>query len=250
MGKAIGKNSAKSEILRKAMHMVLTLLLLIPLTPFYRTIFSYFQQFSIDPTLLTYSILLFIFSLINSIQIKLPHIEETIASISREHRKRFVDYISENFANTSLSEFVKGIEKIISKYENQLLAFMNIIERDYEKKYGYVSVTFALISVFLSYTLWKDFTYVGILALSIVDGLTSLISTIDKRSKKIFKHTLFAYAVAIMAFSILTYLITHKPLLSIVISIVTVIIEMISPEDNLTLPLLTTTLFSILNNMM
>lgn len=243
--------SMRSEVLRKVMHIVSSLLLLIPLTPLYRDLFSK-EQPPLDPTLLTYSILLFISSLINSIQIRLPNIEDIVVSMSREHRKRFLEYINESFSNSPLSEFVKGIERIINRFESQLMIFIDTIKRDYEKRYGYVSITFALLSVFLSYVLWWGYNhtgvYIGILALAIVDGLTSLVSVVDRKSRRIFKHTLLAYVVASSVFSLLIYSITLKPLLSIVVSIATVVIEMLSPEDNLTLPLLSTSLFCILNN--
>jgi dolichol kinase len=245
----VREESITSEILRKVMHVVFALLLAIPLTPPYRSIFGYEQSF-LDPTLLTYSILLFASSLINSIQIRLPNIEETFVNMSREHRKRFLEYINESFAATPFTEFVKGIEKLVNRFENQLLFFINTVKRDYERRYGYVSITFALISILLSYVIWKDYNYtsiyIGILALAIIDGLTSIISIIDKKTKRILKHTLLAYIITLVVFAILLYFITYKPLLSFIVSLSAIIIEMLSPEDNLTLPFLVTSLFCLL----
>ncbi|MCC6056847.1 MAG: hypothetical protein LM583_09245, partial [Desulfurococcaceae archaeon] len=81
---------------------------------------------------------------------------------------------------------------------------------------------------------------------AIIDGLTSIISIIDKKTKRILKHTLLAYIITLIVFAILLYFITYKPLLSFIVSLSAIIIEMLSPEDNLTLPFLVTSLFCLL----
>ncbi len=241
-------NSTQSEIIRKIIHTIFTLLLLIPLSTPYKSLFgnmlSVFRN--IDPTLLTYSILLFVSAFINTIQIKMPYMRMPILSIFREYRKKILEYISSSQLNIPLGEIVKELDRIFSRYEDHLTSFIDRIERDYEKRYGYVSVTFALISIFLSYALFGDDAYVGILALAITDSVTSIVTILDRRGRKVFKHTVKSYAIAFLVFAFFLVLATKNVLVSMLISMIAVVTEMFSPEDNLTIPLITTLAFSAL----
>ncbi len=238
----------KPELLRKLLHLLLSTLLLLPLTPYYKSLFTIGNHQAFDPTLVTYAALTFVIAVINSVQIRVQNLETVIASIVSEHRKRLLDYASQSFEATPLSDFLKNMDKIMSKLEKQLLSLIDNVKRDYERRYGYISITFTLLSISLSYAIWREDTYVGILALALVDGVAGIITIIDTRSRKVFKHTITAYITSFLAFTFVLYIITRNMLLSLVTCLIALIIESISPEDNLTLPFITTTTFSILKN--
>ncbi|MEM0027180.1 MAG: hypothetical protein QXT53_06480 [Ignisphaera sp.] len=238
-------NSIQSEVVRKILHTIFTLLLLLPLSTPYKSLVS--NMFcGVDPTLLTYSILLFVSAFINTIQIKMPYIRMILLNMFRDYRKKILEYISSSQANTPLSELAKELDGIFSRYEDHLISFIDKIERDYEKRYGYVSITFALLSIFLSYVLWGVDVYIGILALAITDSITSIVTILDRRGRKLFKHSIKSYAIAFLVFASILVLLTRNAFISILISAISVVIEMLSPEDNLTIPLVTTLAFSAL----
>jgi len=238
----------KPELLRKLLHLLFSILLLAPLTPYYKSLFITSSHQTFDPTLITYATLTFVVAVINSVQIKVQNLETVIASIVGEHRKRLLDYASQSFEATPLSEFLKNMDKIISKLEKQLLSLIDNVKRDYERRYGYISITFTLLSILLSYVIWGEDTYVGILALALIDGVAGIVTIIDIQSRKVFKHTITAYITSFLVFTFVLYITTQNMLLSLVTCLIALIIESISPEDNLTLPFITTTTFSILKN--
>ncbi len=240
--------SIKFEVARKILHIALTLLLLIPLSSYYRELFSGVGNL-IDPTLLTYSTLLFASALINSIQIRMPYIRLHILNMFRDYRKKVIDYVTESLVNTPLNEFLKELNKIFSRYEESLDSFIESVERDYEKRYGYVSVTFALLSIFLSYVTCGYDAYVGILALAFVDSITSIVTLLDGKSRKVFKHTVKAYLIAFSIFASILFFLVKNIIIALIVSATSILVEMFSPEDNLTLPLIPTVVFSVLKTL-
>jgi dolichol kinase len=123
------------------------------------------------------------------------------------------------------------------KYEEKLLEFISIVERDYEVRYGYICITFGLLSITMSYVFFKNFAIYGILALAIVDTVSSITTYFTPKRRKIYKHSDLSIATTFTIFTLALYLITLDLPKSIAISTISVLTELISPEDNLTLPI-------------
>ena len=231
--------SYKGEILRKVVHLSLVSLLAIPLTPHYRQLFQGIEL-PYDATLLTYTLLTFISAFINSLQIRVPSIYAASLKIVREFRKRIIDYINENIKIENLAEFLRDIDNAFNKHEERFTEFIAGIEREYEKRYGYISITFGIVSITLAYILFGALsTLYGILALAIIDPITAITTLLTRNSKKIFKHTLPSITTAFIVYTLVCLLINNNIVNAISIALVAVTVELFSPEDNLTLPLFT-----------
>lgn len=236
----VSKSATKiftSTILRKIFHVVFSLILLIPFTtPFKQLILIAIPWIS-DPTLLILSILLFGAGTLNSIQIKMPDLRDRFLRTSLDFRKKVVEGLESNDRSRPYADLVQGFLTSMIKYEEKLLEFISIVERDYEVRYGYICITFGLLSITMSYVFFKNFAIYGILALAIVDTVSSITTYFTPKRRKIYKHSDLSIATTFTIFTLALYLITLDLPKSIAISTISVLTELISPEDNLTLPI-------------
>ncbi len=223
------------RILRKIVHLIFSLFLLIPLTPTYIEI-AFKINPNIDPTLFAYTIIALISAIINSIQIKFPILKEYFLQSARESRKRALESIDRIVEAKNISLFIEEIDKLLTKYEEKFFEFLNSIERDYEKRYGYVCITFALVSIAFGYALFRNSIIYGILGLAFIDSFTSIFTELTKgQSRMILKHTVLSILISFTLFTlILLIFIDIKR--ALILSLSAIMIELISPEDNLTLP--------------
>lgn len=228
-----------SILLRKLFHLLLSLILIIPFTYLFKEFVYSIWSACPDPTLLTLSILLFGASIVNSVQIRLPNIKEKFLKISMDFRKKVIESFEINAMGKAYAELIEGFLTTIIKYEERFLEFISMIERDYEVKYGYICITFGLLSITMSYVLFKNWAVYGIIALAVVDSLSSIITYFTYGRKKIIKHSDISIATTLAVFTLILYLLTQDIFKSIIISLAAVLVELISPEDNLTLPIIT-----------
>jgi dolichol kinase len=236
-----------STILRKIFHIIFSLLLIVPFTTLYRQFILGLAPWVPEPTLLTFTILLFVASILNSIQIRMPDLRERFLRITIDFRNKVVEGLQINGRGKPYVEIVDNFLKTMIRYEEKLLELISIVERDYEVKYGYVCITFGLLSVTMSYVFFKNFAIYGILALAIVDTVSSITTYFTPRRRKVYKHSDISIAITLAVFTLILYLLTMDLAKSLAISIASVVVELISPEDNLTLPIITSLIAYILN---
>ncbi len=234
-GNKIIDNVIRIRIIRKIIHLVFSLLLLIPLTPIYIEI-AFKVNLATDPTLFAYTVMALISAIINSIQIKFPLLKEYFLQSARESRKKALEGINRVVEVKNISLFIEEVDKMLMKYEEKFLEFLNSIERDYEKRYGYVCITFTLISIALGYALFRNSIIYGILGLAFIDSFTTIFTELTRsRSRMILKHTSLSILISFALFTlILSMFIDIKK--ALILSLSAIVIELISPEDNLTLP--------------
>ena len=228
-----------STLIRKAVHTVFSLLLLIPFTHYYREFFLMLWGSSLDPTLLTFALLLFISATINSIQIRVPNLREKFLRFSADVRRRFLESIETISRNRQHIEAVEGIVKALARYEEKFFEFISVVERDYELRYGYIGITFAILSITMSYVLFGYHAVYGILALAIVDSLSAIVTLYTSSRRRKLKHSGISIATTFTVFALLIYIFTHSMAVSAATALTAVLTEILSPEDNLTLPILT-----------
>lgn len=236
-----------SNLLRKFIHLILSLTLLVPFTQSYRNFVADLLIYPLDPTLLTITILLFVASFINSLQIRIPNLRDRFMRISGDLRKKLLSGLELVVGGSPYAEIVENIDKVFSRYEEKLLELVSSIERDYELRYGYICITFALISIAISYMFFGSTTVYGILALGIVDTVSSIISMSTQKRRKILKHTDVSIVTTFTVFTSILYILNQSILYSVVLGLIAVIVELLSPEDNLMLPIAVTLVAYIMN---
>ncbi|HID80651.1 MAG TPA: hypothetical protein EYP48_02920 [Ignisphaera sp.] len=227
-------------VIRKVIHFSFSLLLILPLTP------SFIEASSrigiTNPTLFTYSLLTFFAALVNSIQIRKPNLREEMIRFLRDLRKRSLaklESLAKSLGTQTLLKIgFEELDKLFSRAEENLNTIVSRLERDYEKQYGYVCITFALISILLAYILFDKYVIYGILALAIVDSVSAIFTALIP-TPKIYKHSVPSMIISFVCFYIPITMFSGSPIKSLAISAIVILIETISPEDNLTLPFLT-----------
>ncbi|MEM1541741.1 MAG: hypothetical protein QW101_03745 [Ignisphaera sp.] len=224
-----------SNILRKTIHLTLSLILIIPFSQPYREFMNTLLSYSLDPTLLTMVILLFTAAFINSLQIRVPNLRDRFIHVLGDIRKKFLSSLETVVKGNT--DILENIDKMFSRYEERLIDIISSVERSYELRYGYICVTFALLSITISYVLFSHVAVYGILALGIVDALSSIISMSTQTRRKFLKHTDLSILTTFTIFTVLIYTLNWNIINSITLSFVAITVELLSPEDNLTLPI-------------
>ncbi len=174
---------------------------------------------------------------INSIQIRIPNFRKYFIARVVEWRRRFIQMLSEQMRIEPVSKYLVELDKVVTRLEESLDNVLDAVERDYEKRYGYVCITFALLSVSLSYALLGIYTAYGIIALAVVDSVSAVITALAPRPR-LGKHSVPSIIATYTIFTALLYTITRNLGLSLSLSLVAIVVELLSPEDNLTLPII------------
>jgi len=230
-------STLRITILRKIVHILLCSLLLIP----FINIVSF-----IDP-LQYYSILLVVSSILNSFIIKKPLLSKELRNSFEKKRRQ----IFETILNPSplALKGILSIEKRIANLEKIIQEEISRMEREYEKKGGYIGIVYGIIGVLISYIFFKEYTFYGIIALMIIDPIAAIfgkkygryrVPITDKSVEGSFVSTLF--------FTIVLFLLDIDLEKAFVISFITAITELISIEDNLTIPMISSFLIFSLNS--
>jgi len=236
------RKRAGGELARKLLHVVLALLLLAPLSPWYGQVATS-AGFGGDAALSTYALLLVAALFVSTLRVRKPELRDSILRISREARRVVLQHVK---SLGPLHEVVEGIEQALDRAEQGFFALVDAVERDYEKRYGYVAAICAVASVLASYALFGPAaTARGILALAVVDPVASLL-TLYLGGRRILKHNPVSVAASALAFSAALLAAGERPLRALLLGAAASLIELVSPEDNLTLPLGTAALSYLL----
>lgn len=239
---SVERERARSELLRKLIHVVLAFLLAIPLSPWYEQVAAY-AGLKGDAALSTYVLLLVAALFASTLRVRKPELRDSMLRISREARKLVLQHVK---SLGPLHEVVSGIEQALDRAEQGFFALVDTVERDYEKRYGYVAAICAIASVLASYALFGPAaTLRGILALAVVDPLASIL-TLFLEGRKVLKHNPISVAASALALSAALLAVGEKLTRALLLGIAASLIELVSPEDNLTLPLGTAALFYLL----
>jgi len=239
----LSEEPPRKTIRRKLVHITLALMLLIPLTPAFVEGGARLMSDPYLVPLITYVVLAIGAAFVNSLQIKMPHYREWFLSTFRDLRKRYMSQLRQVASKSGsdvLAKQLSELDKLFDRVEDRLTKLISELERDYEKRYGYVAITFALLSIALSYALYGPIVAYGILALAVVDGLTAILTKLLPRPRVI-KHSAPSLSITFAVFAAILACIGCPPALALALSAIAVVVEVLSPEDNLTLPIIVAT---------
>jgi len=237
-----GQGRVRSELVRKLVHVALAFILLLPLSPWYEQAAAS-VGFRNDAALSTYATLLVAALFVSTLRVRRPELRDSVLRISKEARRLVLHHVK---SLGPLHEVLEGVEQALDRAEQGFFALVDAVERDYEKRYGYVAAICAVASVLASYALFGPAaTARGILALAIVDPLASVL-TLLLGGRKILKHNPASVTASALALSAALLVAGEKPPRALLLGAAASLIELASPEDNLTLPLGTAALAYLL----
>jgi len=215
------------ELYRKLVHLALSFLLLYP---FFFPLPSFLNVY------IYYSLGLLAAALLNSIVVKRFKLESELEDFSRELH-RFIDSFGER-VRTPFTVLEEAIDEFHSFIEKQL----SLLERDYEKREGYVGLLYGMIGAVASLLIDPCHTFYGVVALAAVDAVASISSLLLWRKGK----TLGGEVIALLVYLSLLLLCGGGAMQAVATSVIVTVTEFISPEDNLTVPVVATVITAAL----
>lgn len=199
------------------------------------------SRFGIDVnTAVFYSILSILSLTWNATQIKKPLLRSEVKKFMRENREKFFKEIKNFLPLKSqvtshildkIDEKIRGIEELV---DSQLSA----MERDYEKRGGYIGLTYGVLGVTISYFLFGRHSFYGVVSLATVDLASTIVGSLAGAHKLPFTDKTFEGSISgAILFSITLILIGISPLNAFILSVLAAVVEAYAIEDNLLLPI-------------
>jgi dolichol kinase len=187
-----------------------------------------------------YSVLSILALIFNAIQIKRPLLRSEVRKFMRESRERFFTDIKAFIPVRSqvtihvldkIEEKIRGVEDLID-YQ------LSTVERDYEKRGGYIGLTYGILGATFSYFLFRDYALYGVISLATTDAVATLIGGLTGTHKLPLANKTFEGSIAgFLTFFTALVLIGVPPLSSLILSAVAMVVEAYAVEDNLLLPI-------------
>jgi len=194
-----------------------------------------------------YSILLVISSIFNSFLIKKPLLSRELQINFEKQRKKIFDLLLKNSPTTFKS--LLSFEKWIASLEKVIQDEIRRMEREYEKKGGYIGIIYGIIGVYISYIIFKKYTFYGIIALMVIDPIAAVFGKgFGKNRVPITHKSIEGTLFATLFFTIVLMFLGLHPTKAIIISLLTSLVELFSIEDNLTIPLTSSFLIFFLDS--
>ncbi|MDW8034623.1 MAG: hypothetical protein RMI79_06820 [Nitrososphaerota archaeon] len=229
------------EIMRKSLHIILSLILLLPF------LLDYFKIY-VDSAVF-YSVLSILVLILNAIQIKRPLLRSEVKNFMQENREKFFKDIKNILPLKSqvTSHILDKIDEKIREVEELIDNQLSAMERDYEKRGGYVGLTYGVLGVTLSYFLFRRHAFYGVISIATLDSISTIVGGLKGTHKLPFTNKTFEGSLsgALLFFTILI-IIGISPLDSLIITILATLVEAYAVEDNLLLPLVVSFVTSLI----
>lgn len=220
------------EIVRKSLHIVLSLILLLPF------VLTYFKI--VFDKAVFYSVLSILTLSFNAIQIKRPLLRSEVKKFMRESREKFFMDIK-NFIpvrSQVTSSVLDRIEEKIRGVEDLIDYQLSTVERDYEKRGGYIGLTYGILGVTISYFLFKDYALYGVVSLATTDAVATVVGGLTGTHKLPFTNKTVEGSISGFIVFLTALILMGVPFLNaLILSVVAMIVEAYAVEDNLLLPI-------------
>lgn len=214
---------------RKAMHVTLSIPLIVPLV-------LYFDNLETE---VYFTVLLIGVSLLYIYQVKKPPISIVVKDALENARANVRDSIIK-LADVLNLKNLRELAYSMDKLEEAITDFINSVERDYERRWGYLGILMGVVGVYASYMVLGGYAYYGVLALIFYDTASGLLGTLLGRVKVPFSTvTIEGILLGSLVYSLVVgslvglYALPALYLIGLAMGIA----EAYSGEDNLTIPI-------------
>ncbi|MEM1545501.1 MAG: hypothetical protein QXY40_11095 [Candidatus Methanomethylicia archaeon] len=221
--------------LRKLIHVLLSVILISPYI-----LGEKFQAMVYINASMLYSILSITVLTLNVLQLKKPLLRTDIKKAMRTGRKALFDEILRIIPlGKPILQILDDVDDVIRRIEDLIDVQLSRIERRYEKIGGYIGLTYGVLGTTISYFLFGDHVFYGILALMTVDSMSTVIG------KKYGKHlipfmnrSIEGSIAGFIVYYIILIVLGVDLLASFITSLIATLTEVCSIEDNLFIPLI------------
>ena len=239
----------EGEILRKIVHTLLVLALLLPY------IFPEITAILGLSKVHIYMLVATVFAAVNSFQIKKPLLARRILSEIRALRQVLInDILDQKIVRKvplmeRFTQLAKTTEERVRTFEDKLIEYIESMERDYEKRSGYIGATFGAVAIAFSQLFFGDATFYGILSLLVYDSLTAIATTALNGAAIPYSSTSIKGALlGFTSFLICLLALGVGAYKALILAVVALVSEAYFVEDNLALPISVSLTYWILEN--
>ena len=221
-------NRVKALLYRKLIHLLLSILLIVPLVVGLEE--PYIEIY--------YTVLLIGSSFLYIYQVKKPLISVVIRSTLEDARNNVrlnILRVAEMLNMTTVKELLVSMDKL----EYTFSEFIKSVERDYERKWGYLGVLMGMVGVYASYVMVNTYAYYGVLALMFYDTFSALFGSLIGRTRMPYSNTTIeGIVMGALVFSLVVGILVGLNYLTwlYLVGIVLGVVESYSGEDNLAIP--------------
>ncbi|MGB9631160.1 MAG: hypothetical protein ACPL09_04180 [Candidatus Methanodesulfokora sp.] len=137
---------------------------------------------------------------------------------------------------------IEGMDRLAS----QFAVSIERLERDYERRAGWIGLLTGVIGIGGSYIVFRDCFIAGVLAMIFVDGISAIVGmSIGRRRIPLSKGTVEGTLAGFLSYFIAMTFITN-PVKSATIALLTSAAELYGIEDNLSVPMVSSLLLFLL----
>ncbi|MGC9152414.1 MAG: phosphatidate cytidylyltransferase [Vulcanisaeta sp.] len=227
----------KVVALRKLIHVVLSVFLIIP---FIININAYGLSTTLYFTIITLGV-----SVIYIIQVKRPIITLVLLDALTSARRSVLQQLTKSPISSAIP--IEVLDDGLMRLEKTVKDLLESVERDYERRGGYLGILMGAIGVLVSQLLTGNYVIYGIISIIVYDTMSALGGTLIGRVKLPFSSaTIEGMLVGMTALAIILYIFTNKLIGSLAVTVVAALAEAYGMEDNLAIPVTTSLIAMVL----
>ncbi|WP_188602690.1 phosphatidate cytidylyltransferase [Vulcanisaeta souniana] len=227
----------RAMALRKLIHVVLSVFLIIP---FIMNLGIYGISTTLYFTLIT-----LIVSVIYVIQVKRPIITIMLLDALTSARRSILQQITKSPISSAIP--LDTLDDSLMKLEKTVKELLDSVERDYERRGGYLGILMGAIGVLISQLLTGNYVIYGIISVIIYDTMSALGGTLLGRVKLPFSNaTMEGALVGMASLAIVLFILTNQLIGPLAITVVAALAEAYGMEDNLAIPVTTSLIALVL----
>ncbi len=227
----------RAMALRKLIHVTLSIFLVIPFIVNLRAYgLSTTQYF----TLIVLGV-----SVIYVIQVKRPIITVVLLDALTSARRAILQQVIKSPIASAIP--IDALDDSLIRLEKTVKELLESVERDYERRGGYLGILMGAIGVLISQLLTGNYVAYGIVSVIVYDTMSAIGGVLLGRVKLPFSNaTMEGALVGMASLAIVLFLLTNQLIGSFAITVVAALAEAYGMEDNLTIPVATSLMAMVL----
>ncbi len=221
----------KAMALRKLIHVTLSVFLIIPFI-------VNLEAYGISTTLYFTLIVLGV-SVIYVIQVKRPIITVVLLDALTSARRSILQQVIKSPIGSAIP--IDTLDDGLMRLEKTVKELLESVERDYERRGGYLGILMGAIGgVLISQLLTGNYVIYGIISVIVYDTMSAIGGILLGRVKLPFSNaTMEGALVGMASLAIVLFLFTNQLINSLAITVVAALAEAYGMEDNLAIPVTT-----------
>ncbi|GAB6946404.1 phosphatidate cytidylyltransferase [Vulcanisaeta sp. JCM 16161] len=220
----------KAMALRKLIHVVLSVFLIIP---FIINLNAYGISTTLYFTLIALGV-----SVIYVIQVKRPIITIVLLDALTSARRSILQQITKSPIGSAIP--IDTLDDGLMRLEKTVKELLESVERDYERRGGYLGILMGAIGVLISQLLTGNYVIYGIISVIVYDTMSAIGGVLLGRVRLPFSNaTMEGALVGMASLAIVLSLLTNQVIGSLAITVVAALAEAYGMEDNLAIPVTT-----------